>query len=117
MPQLQTKMFFSIMLFVMLFFVLTNAVRNDLKKRQLLDQGQPCKNEYDDLHCTTLICHIKGEDIHKCQLTDERDVGITCVVSEACKTGLVCFVPASSSPTSTVSNGTCQPTPTNAPKQ
>ncbi|RIB25013.1 hypothetical protein C2G38_2068577, partial [Gigaspora rosea] len=33
MSKFLTKKFFSIMLFVMLFFVLTNAVRNDLKKR------------------------------------------------------------------------------------
>ncbi|RIB25018.1 hypothetical protein C2G38_2031448 [Gigaspora rosea] len=105
MSKFLTKKFFSIMLFVMLFFVLTNAVRNDLKKRQALVQGQPCNDPRCDKLCTdsmcvtlcndslcdTGICRIKGEDTHKCQITDQRDEGEPCLQNgNACKVGLSC---------------------------
>ncbi|RIB02334.1 hypothetical protein C2G38_2228105 [Gigaspora rosea] len=94
MSKFQTKTGFSIILFVILFFVLTNAVSINLKKRQdfssFFGQGHNCTDENDDLKCITLICRIKGEDTHKCQISDERDVGETCLSDEACKAGLVC---------------------------
>ncbi|RIB25741.1 hypothetical protein C2G38_2066789 [Gigaspora rosea] len=81
---------FSIILFVMLFSsFLTNAVKNDLKKRSLA-QGQRCTNEVDDTLCDTQICRIKGEDTYKCQVSDERDVGDVCVIDEACKSNSIC---------------------------
>ncbi|CAG8460087.1 hypothetical protein C2G38_2027862 [Gigaspora rosea] len=91
MSKFQTKKFFSIMLFVMLFFVLTNAVRNDLKKRQTsIGLGQPCHDQNDDSECVTKICRIKGEDIHKCQLTDQRVEGEPCLTEDACNGKTFC---------------------------
>ncbi|RIB12796.1 hypothetical protein C2G38_2100055 [Gigaspora rosea] len=106
MSKFQTTKVFSIMLFVMLFFVLTNAVRNDLKKRSL-GQGQHCTDSNDDLLCETQICRIKGEDTHKCQVSDERDVGDVCGKDEACKGDLICDE----------EDGTCQEENDPPPKQ
>ncbi|RIB28243.1 hypothetical protein C2G38_2059909 [Gigaspora rosea] len=85
MSKFQTKKFFSIMLFVMLFFVLTKAVRK--RKEGSIGQGQFCNNEFDDYKCVTSICRIKGEDTHKCQVSDERDIGDHCIIGDACKNG------------------------------
>ncbi|RIB28857.1 hypothetical protein C2G38_2156823 [Gigaspora rosea] len=86
MSKFQTKNLFSIVLFVMLFLVLTNADCSGFDTR-LLIRGQPCsKSIIDDGNCYTEICRIKGEDTGKCQLTDEQDVGDDCLVDAACKT-------------------------------
>ncbi|KAF0449616.1 hypothetical protein F8M41_002492 [Gigaspora margarita] len=91
MSKFQTKKFFSIMIFVMLFFVLTNAVRNDLKKRQAsLGQGKHCTDANDDSKCVTKICRIKGVDTQKCQLTDQRVEGEPCLTDDACNSETIC---------------------------
>ncbi|RIB22892.1 hypothetical protein C2G38_2074367 [Gigaspora rosea] len=91
MSKFQTKMGFSIMLFVILFFVLTNAVSNGLKRRQL-SQGSKCTGETDDANCDTFICRVKDKDSFKCQLTDTREEGDKCLIDDACKSGLTCLV-------------------------
>ncbi|RIB09223.1 hypothetical protein C2G38_2109098, partial [Gigaspora rosea] len=84
MSKFQTKKFFSIMLFVMLFFVLTKAAR---KRQGFIGLGQPCNDVSDDRNCDTNICRVKGEDTHRCQVSDERDVEDYCRIGEACKSG------------------------------
>ncbi|CAG8644119.1 3447_t:CDS:1 [Gigaspora rosea] len=85
------------MLFVMLFFVFTNAVSINLKKRNdpfpsitPIAQGQPCGGVGDDGLCATGICRIKAEDTGKCQISDEREIDEPCPLTAACKAGLEC---------------------------
>ncbi|KAF0548953.1 hypothetical protein F8M41_025575 [Gigaspora margarita] len=79
------------MLFVMLFFVLINAVSNDLKKRQNpIGQGQHCTDANDYYNCDTKICHLRGEDTGKCQISDKRNLGEAYLIDAACKAPLFC---------------------------
>ncbi|CAG8749815.1 16589_t:CDS:1, partial [Racocetra fulgida] len=60
----------------------------DLNRRQgNFTLGAPCSN---DTECETSVCRRVDQDGRKCQQTDTRPKGDTCLVEEACNGTLIC---------------------------
>ncbi|CAG8847619.1 21303_t:CDS:1, partial [Racocetra persica] len=65
------------------------AVSIDLNRRQgNFIQGAACT---DDTQCLSKICRRVDQDGKKCQQTDTRPKGDTCLVNTACVTNLCSF--------------------------